>query len=46
MITLLLTGLCLFLFGTGYYFGNQMGQTRHIRTELAHARSTHTRTTR
>lgn len=40
MITLLITGLCLFLFATGYYFGNQMGQTRQIRTELAHVRHT------
>jgi len=39
MITLFLSCLCFLLFVTGYYFGKQMGQTQHIRKELAHARA-------
>lgn len=43
MIALILTGLCVFLFAMGYYFGKQMGQTQHIRTELVHARKSNSR---
>lgn len=41
MLSLFLSALFgLILFVMGYYFGNQIGSTRHIRKELAKIRTT------
>ena len=40
MLTIFLTTLSgLLLFAMGFYFGNQVGSTRHIREQLAKVRS-------
>lgn len=41
MTLLFLAILCTGLFSLGYYVGNQLGQTAHIREDLRKAREAH-----
>ncbi len=40
MMLVVIALICSGLFGIGYYLGNQLGRTAHIREDIQHARET------